>query len=181
MATPPPHRATAIDVRALIHERAATGSRPGSRRDPHRLALCIEGGGMRGVVSAGMVAALEHLGLLYVFDRVYGSSAGAMNGAFFVAGQAAFGSTIYYEDINNNRFIDYRRAWRRRPILDLDYLVWDVMCGTKRLDVARVMASPVALHLLATDSASGRRTTFSSWSDREDFLGGLRAGASMPI
>jgi len=181
MATPLANTASAIDVRALIQQRATDGSLPGARRDPHRLALCIEGGAMRGVVSAGMVAALEQLGLLNVFDRVYGSSAGAMNGAFFVAGQAAFGTTIYYENINNEKFIDFRRQWGRRPVLDLDYLVWDVMCGPKRLDVARVLASPIEFRLLATETATGRRADFGSWTNSDDFLGGLRAGASMPF
>ena len=136
---------------------------------------------MRGVVSAGMVVALEQLDLLHVFDRVYGSSAGAMNGAFFVAGQAAFGTTIYYENINNTRFVNVRRALGRRPVLDLDFLVWDVMCGPKRLDVERILESPVGLHALATHTGTGDRTVFGTWSDRADFLACLRAGASMPV
>jgi len=37
----------------------------------------IEGGAMRGVVTSGMVAGLEHLGLLASFDVIYGTSAGA--------------------------------------------------------------------------------------------------------
>lgn len=171
----------AIEVRELIHRRIGEGSRPGARRDRHRLALCIEGGGMRGVVSAGMVSALERLGLLSAFDAVYGSSAGAINGAFFVAGQAAFGTSIYYENINNKRFIDIGRSFGPRPILDLDLLVWNVMRGPKRLDVPRVLESPIQFHSLATDTASGRRVVFRSWIGEEDFLSSLRAGATMPI
>lgn len=173
--------APALAVRELIKRRAAEGSRPGSRRDPHRLALCIEGGGMRGIVSAGMVVALEQLGLLPVFDVVYGSSAGAINGAFFVAGQAAFGTSIYYEDINNKQFIDFGRTFGPRPVLDLDLLVWDVMRERKRLDVARVLTSPTQFRTLATDTASGERAVFDAWTSEDDFLGALRAGATMPI
>ena len=62
---------------------------------------------MRGVISAGMVVALEQLGCSRCFDAVYGSSAGAINGAFFVAGQAGLGTTIYYENINHREFIDF--------------------------------------------------------------------------
>jgi predicted patatin/cPLA2 family phospholipase len=180
-ATPSVLPPAALDVREVILRRAAEGSRPGSRRDAHRVALCVEGGGMRGVVSAGMVIALEHLGLLDVFDAVYGSSAGAINGAFFVAGQAAFGTSIYYEEINNKRFIDLGRAWGPRPVLDLDLLVWNVMRDTKRLDVPRVLGSPIRFHALATDTTSASRTVFRSWTSEEDFLGSLRAGATMPI
>ena len=82
----------------LILDRLRSESQPLQRKDGYKLGLAIEGGAMRGVVSAGMVTALEYLGLLRVFDAVYGSSAGAFNGAFFLAGQAAFGTTIYYLD-----------------------------------------------------------------------------------
>ena len=43
---------------------------------------------MRGVVSAGMVAALETLGMSTAFDLVVGSSAGAINGAALLSGVA---------------------------------------------------------------------------------------------
>ena len=65
------------NVRDLILHRARTGSRPRHRDDGATVALCIEGGGMRGVVSAGMVVAIEQLGILRAFDRIYGASAGA--------------------------------------------------------------------------------------------------------
>src|SRR4029077_12182161 len=104
----------ASEVRRIVLERARTGSRPDRRTDGARVALCIEGGAMRGVVSAGMVVALQRLGLIDVFDAVYGSSAGAMNGAYLLARQALFGTTIYYEDINNAQFVDFRRVLRGR-------------------------------------------------------------------
>ena len=96
---------------------------------------------MRGVISAGMVVALEQMGWLGCFDAVYGSSAGALNGAYFVAGQAALGTTIYYEDINHRNFIDLLRPLRGRPILNLDFLVDDVMVKQKILDTKRVIAN----------------------------------------
>ena len=43
-----------------------------------QVGLAIEGGGMRGCVSAGMVAAVYNLGLMPAFDAVYGSSAGSL-------------------------------------------------------------------------------------------------------
>ena len=47
----------------LALERARTGSRPGRRTDGCRLGLVVEGGGMRGCVSAGSLMALYQLGL----------------------------------------------------------------------------------------------------------------------
>jgi len=47
--------------------------------------LAIEGGGMRGTVTAGMALALHELGLVPAFDAVYGSSAGAISGAWLLS------------------------------------------------------------------------------------------------
>ena len=159
-------------------------SRPGARTDPHRLVLAIEGGGMRGVVSAGMAAGLESLGLRDVFDAVYGSSAGAINGAYFVSGQARFGTTIYYENINNRRFIDFLRPLRGRPIADLGFLVNQVMTNEKILDWEAVSASPITLAILATqvggENRDGRPEIFRNpFSDRQELLDALRASATL--
>lgn len=74
-------------VAQLLHERMAVGSKPGQRGDGARIGLAIEGGGMRGAVSAGAAAALNLLGLSDAFDAVYGSSAGALIAAFFISRQ----------------------------------------------------------------------------------------------
>jgi predicted patatin/cPLA2 family phospholipase len=42
------------------------------------LGLAIEGGGMRGCVSAGMAAAIMGIGGMDAVDAVYGSSAGSL-------------------------------------------------------------------------------------------------------
>jgi hypothetical protein len=75
------------DVLQLIQKRASTGSTPGKRLDNATLALSLEGGGMRGAVSAGMAAAIASLGLCDAFDAVYGSSAGSVVGAYMVSRQ----------------------------------------------------------------------------------------------
>lgn len=136
---------------------------------------------MRGVVSAGMVWALEDLGCLGVFDAVYGSSAGAINAAYFLAGQAGLGTSIYYEDINNRTFIDLRRMWRRKPILNLDYLLSDVMVRRKPLDFDRVVHSPIPFSVIATDVDGERTHVFDRFTDAKDLAGALRASATMPV
>src|SRR5687767_5231865 len=70
---------------------------PGHHGDGHVVALAVEGGGMRGAVSSGMCVLLEAAGLTPAFDRVYGVSAGALNGWATAAGQAALSAT-HYED-----------------------------------------------------------------------------------
>lgn len=77
------------EVIALIVRRFNEQSTPGHRSidDKSILALSLEGGGMRGAVTAGMAAAIASLGLTDCFDRIYGSSAGSVVGAYMVSRQ----------------------------------------------------------------------------------------------
>jgi predicted patatin/cPLA2 family phospholipase len=136
---------------------------------------------MRGVISAGMVSALEALGYIDAFDAVYGSSAGAVNAAYFLAGQARLGTSIYHQDINNRRFIDTRRALLGRPIVNLGFLLDDVARARKRLDVERLLGSPTPLHVLATDVDRQRAAVFKDFTTADQLFGALRAGATMPV
>jgi predicted patatin/cPLA2 family phospholipase len=136
---------------------------------------------MRGVIAAGMVAALEELGLTNAFDAVYGSSAGAICGAYFLAGQAAVGASIFSEDINNRRFASRLRTFTTRPIVNLNFLVDEVMVGAKRLDTARVLSSSTPLMVVATDVASASAAILKDFADGDELRAALRAGATMPI
>lgn len=81
-----------------------------------KIGLSLEGGGMRGCVGAGMLAAINHLGLRDAFDVVYGSSAGSLMGAFFLSGQTPLeGPGIYYDILSQagKDFIDQVRSLPR--------------------------------------------------------------------
>ncbi len=136
---------------------------------------------MRGVISAGMVWALEDLHLTHAFDAVYGSSGGAINAAYFLAGQAGVGTTVYFEDINNRHFIDLRRALVGRPIVDLGFLLDDVATRRKPLAVDRVLAHPTPLSVVATDVEREAAVTLNGFRTPADLFGALRASATMPI
>lgn len=154
------HSSTATHpVVSILHERKRLGSKPGRRADPHRVAIAIEGGGMRGCVAAGMITAFWHLGLQDAVDVIYGSSAGSLVGAYFIAGQMPhFGPEVYYDALTAAapQFMDPwailhacglglldlrpRSLWRLlttrmgTPVLDLHYLFDTVVRRSKPLD-----------------------------------------------
>jgi predicted patatin/cPLA2 family phospholipase len=154
---------------------------PGNRHDGAKLGLAIEGGGMRGVVSAGMVAALESIGLLHCFDSVYGSSAGSINGAYFIAGQARYGTTIYYQDINNTRFINVKRLFGDMPVLSLEFLLDTVAETIKPLDWDKIIDSPTPLVAVASSLTHGHAVHLSSFEGKNDLKECLRASARIPV
>jgi predicted patatin/cPLA2 family phospholipase len=164
----------------LIGKRIAEGSTPGNRADPYVLALAIEGGGMRGVISAGMTLALESLGTRLAFDRIYGSSAGSLMGAYFITGQSALAPSIYYQDLSTRRFISRRRFLSSRPVLDLDYLIDSVIVSLKPLDYEAVLAAPIDLHVLTTSIEDGTTVDLSGFRGKDELADAMRASARLP-
>ena len=126
-------------VLQLLHERRRTESpltpTTETRPDGFKVALVVEGGGMRGCLSAGMVAALHYLGLEDTFDVIYGSSAGTVIGAYFNTRQLPwFGPEIYYDSLTTagKQFIDTKRLLRSIGIGLVDpRLLKDVMVRRK--------------------------------------------------
>ncbi|KAI7840064.1 hypothetical protein COHA_006195 [Chlorella ohadii] len=162
------------------------GSRPGTRRDPFKLGLVVEGGGMRGCVSGGMLQALTDLGLQGAFDAVYGSSAGAINSTFFLAGQRT-GVQIYHDHIACPEFIDLRRLWSRpsgdgpvKPVLDLSFLIDHVMHSVHPLDWDAVLASPLPLKVVASSLDTLDSVLLDDFACKDDLSECLKASATVP-
>jgi len=136
----------------LLKERARCFKEGEEPRDGRKVGLIVEGGAMRGVISCAALLGLEELGMTQVFDEVYGASAGALNAAYFLARQAALATTIYYQKINNTRFI--RRLWHRR-IVDIDDLFDSIIAREWPLRVDKVLASRSELFIAIADARTG--------------------------
>ena len=165
-------------LRVLL-ERAAAGSRPEARSDGHLVCLAVEGGGMRGSVSAGMCLALEAAGLVPAFDRIYGCSAGAVNGAYTAAGQAWLAATVY-EESASRRFIDARRLMRGRSVVDLE-LVFDELLARKRPFCRTGLANGPDFRALAVSPRMGELRVLSDLREPDDVLKAVRASCTVPL
>jgi predicted patatin/cPLA2 family phospholipase len=146
--------------------------------DKRKVGLVVEGGAMRGVISCAALMALEELGLTDVFDEVYGASAGAVNAAYFLAGQAAYATTIYYQKINNTRFIG--RLWSRR-IVNIDDLFDSVIAGDRPLRIEKVLASRSRLFITIADASTGQAFLSLAQSNDTPLLTLLKATTAMPL
>jgi Patatin-like phospholipase len=166
-------------VRTILRRREQ-GSRPGARTDGRRVALVIEGGGMRGVVSAGMTAAIEQLGLRDAFDEVHGASAGAFNAAFLLAGQAAYLATLYQHGFGDPRFVSFRRALRGGPAFDMDHVINHVWTSERPLRFDAVLSGGIDLHCTATDADRATIVDLTGLRDPEEIRCAMRASARLP-
>ena len=168
------------EVLRALAARCRTGSRPGARDDALRIALVIEGGGMRGVISAGMALALDELGLVPAFDAVYGASAGAITGAWLLSRPE--GLRGWVEPAYAKILIRRTALLRGRPVADVRALIEDLYQTTFPMDFAAVLASPVEFHPLATDAATGQSTDLRPLiANPADLRLALRASAALPL
>jgi predicted patatin/cPLA2 family phospholipase len=167
-------------VLEVLRHRREKNDTPGSRADDFKVGLAVEGGGIRGVVSAAMLCALEDLGFTAAFDAVYSASSGAINAAYFLVGGSWYPLSIYYDDLTTRKFVDFRRVFRGH-ILDLDYAFGVVVDQVKPLDYDGVIASAVPLHIAVTLADEIKTQLVSDYSSRADLRDALVASAWLPV
>lgn len=136
-----------MDVKEII------SSRLSGQKDNFHLALSIEGGVMRGSVSAGMVEAIHELGLEDIFDSFWGSSIGSINAAYLAAGDTDGRSELYAQAATSKNF--YRdRVHPIHGFIDLDWLFSFGMNHLQPLPFERLVESK--LRILITKAGWGR-------------------------
>jgi predicted patatin/cPLA2 family phospholipase len=165
----------------VLSSRMSEGSLPGKRADPFRVGLAVEGGGMRGVLSGAMLAALGDQGLTNSFDAVYAYSSGAINSAYFVSGGGWHSLSVYYDDLVSSEFLSYRRLLERKPIISLDFVFDIVMEERNPLNYQRLLASPIELNLVASSIDQVKPHIFGGLSTKSDVKTALRASSSIPL
>lgn len=162
-------------VLRVLRDRRARGD----RADGYKVGLAIQGGGMRGVLSGAMLTALEDLGFGGAFDGVYGASSGALNGAYFLAGDAWRNLAAYYDDLTSPAFLS---PWRLRSgAMDLDWALGEVLVRRKPLDFAAVLGSSTPLHVAITRLDPPGTEVRRGFADAADLVGALRASAWLPV
>ena len=161
----------------LLRSRRGCSAPPGAGKG-RRLALLVEGGGMRGVCSAGGLVALDALGLRNAFEEIYASSAGAMNVAYMLSGQATFGIQIYYKNVNNRSFINFLRL---NKIVDIDYLFDTVVTKERPLDTRKLLDAPSDFYIGVVNKTTAETVVLKAQDNPNDILSILKASTALPV
>lgn len=165
-----------------MKQRHEAGSQPGMRTDGARLAVVLEGGSSRAAYGGGMVAALESAGVLPTVDAVYGSSAGALNGAWLICGRANANIHGWWDPASMHATIRPRNAFRGKPVVDTDVIVYDLYENITPMGFAEILASDVEYHPVATDATTGEAVDLGpTLHTKADVQNALRATARLPL
>ncbi len=146
-------------------------------KDPkRRVVLVVQGGGMRAVYTAAAMACLDHYRLQDHFTHAVGSSAGALNSAYFLAHQPG-AVNVYIDLLSNKNFVDYRR----KTIVDIDYLVDVALHRQFPIDIVKLREAKTNLHIVVTSAGSGRRFVIDDPLEFGDIYEEFRATTALPI
>ncbi|HEY1625537.1 MAG TPA: patatin-like phospholipase family protein [Streptosporangiaceae bacterium] len=168
-------------LRVLAGRVTADRVRAGARADGRRVALVIEGGGMRGAISGGMALAVHELGFVPAFDAVYGSSAGTISGAWLLSSYPE-GLRGWADPEYARALIHRRAALRGKPIVEVETLIEEVYQTTFPLDYDSVLASAVEFHPMGTDAVTGLSTDLRPLiHDAAGLRLAMRASAALPL
>lgn len=124
------------------------------------------------------LAALEEMGFGQCFDHVAGSSAGALNSAYFITGQASYGVETYIHHLTQRRFVN---PFRLKKVVDIDYLVDHIGKKARPLDLTALLAARTMLHISLTDISEGQTRYVTNRMPDIDLWEAFRASAAMPI
>ncbi|GAC1367629.1 MAG: hypothetical protein NVSMB32_12640 [Actinomycetota bacterium] len=154
---------------------------PGARTDGHCLGLAVEGGAMRGVISAAMLVALSDTGCRPCFDLIVGTSAGAINAAYFLTEHGWEALSVYFQELLSPQFVSLSRLASRRPVMSLDFLVNSVLSGSRPMDWQAILASPVPLHIVVGSLNTLSPLLLSGLRSPAQLAAALRATACLPL
>lgn len=144
---------------------------------PGETALVLCGGGAHGALEVGFARALEERGIGY--GRIYGSSIGALNGAFLAGGMPTEELAGLWRAARLRHFTRPNWAWfahpRSRPgLLSLSALRRVL---ERTLPARRFEDLPIPLSIVTTDLMSGKACY---WEDAGDIIEPLLASMSVP-
>ncbi len=147
------------------------------RSEPFTMrALLIEGGGVRSAFAAGVLDALTDE--VEPFDIVAGTSAGALLGAAFLAGQHGRSARVLRDPACRAAFGRIGDFLRGGDLVDLD-LLYDAAEALEPLDAAALCAHPSRFFVTLTDVESGAGCLIEPEPD--ELVDALIATSALPI
>lgn len=141
-----------------------------------RNALVVEGGGMRGAFTCGVLDAFLQQNF-NPFDLFVGVSSGSTNLANYLAKQQGRNIELYLDHSLRPEFIRYGRFFKGGDLLDMQWM-WDTVEKENPLDQNTLFAQNPDFYMVLTHARSGHAEYLRAGKD--NIIDGLRASSSIP-
>lgn len=143
------------------------------------IGLVLEGGGMRGVYTAGV---LEYfLEKQLYFPYVIGVSAGSAMAASYLSQQKGRNYKVNIHYVNDSRYLSFRNFLRNRQLFGMDFIFEEIPNKLVPYDYEQFWANPAELVVGTTDCYTGEPVYFKKEDYQNDLLTVLKASSSLPF
>lgn len=144
----------------------------------NKTGLVLEGGGLRGVFTCGVLDCFLDKGV--AFPYVIGVSAGACNGLSFMSRQRGRAKRTNIDMLEKYRYIGFPNLIRRHNFIDMDLLFEDFPEKLLPYDYDAYFRNPAFYEMVTTDCLTGKACYLHEDKDGLKLTKIARASSSLP-
>ena len=141
--------------------------------------LVLEGGGMRGLYTLGVLDALAEYNIS--FDYVIGVSAGACHGSSFVSRQQERAYRIFNDYLKDKRYISIQNFIKTKSMFGMDFVFHEIPDKLDPFDFTTFANSPTEFVTGVTDMVTGQPVYFGKQENSYDMCTVIAASSSIPM
>lgn len=143
-----------------------------------KVGLVLEGGGMRGLYTCGVLEFLMEKDLY--FNYVVGVSAGACNAVSYIAKQQGRNKTVNIKYCTDPRYMSFRNLLRKKSFFGMDFIFDEIPNKLEFFDFETFRNSKCDFYIGVTDCKTGK-PFYLNKNDIEKKFYALRATSSLPL
>ncbi len=144
----------------------------------NKIGLVLEGGGFRGLYSAGILHHFLSIGI--EFPYTVAVSMGASNATNYLAKQTKRNLEVPYTFVTDNRYISYKRLLTKGELFGMDFIFNDVPYDLIPFDFETFAQAKQKLIYVTTDCETGKPYYIPNNNSEESFKA-LEASTSLPF
>jgi predicted patatin/cPLA2 family phospholipase len=145
----------------------------------NKIGLVLEGGGMRGVYSAGVMEFFLEQNLY--FPYVIGVSAGACNAASYLSKQKGRNKVVNIDFISDHRYLSWKNYYKKRQLFGMDFIFDEIPNKLVPFDYEAFFQNQSEFVIGTTDCNSGKPIYFKKNDYGRNVLPILKASSSLPF
>lgn len=143
------------------------------------IGLVLEGGGMKGVYTAGVLEYFMEKELY--FPYVIGVSAGACMAASYLSRQKGRNKKVNIDLVSDPRYLSFRNFVTKRQMFGMDFLFDEIPKNIVPFDFDTFLQGPERMIVGATDCETGEAVYYTKQEHGENMLQIIRASSSLPF
>ena len=141
--------------------------------------LVLEGGGLRGVFTCGVLDCFMDHGIRFPF--AVGVSAGACNGLSYMSGQRGRAKSSNIDLMDKHHYIGFKYLLTQRNIMDFKLLFEDFPERIIPYDYDAYFSNPARFVMVTTNCLTGKAEYFEEKSSSKRVMDIVRASSSLPF